>query len=92
MGGREGRGTLEVRGEEGRETESGLEVERGRVVEPLERTGVGAWTCIEMARVGRAGRGNRPRLVRGTRGVVDWDDLEAGKGGESQGQYVMEGR
>ena len=87
---------MEVRGEEGREVEPCLDLERGReAVEdmvPLDRTGVGAWTCIEMARVGRAGRGNRPRLVRGTRGVVDWDDLEAGKGGESQGQYVMEGR
>ena len=76
---------MEVRGEEGREVEPCLDLERGReAVEdmvPLDRTGVGAWTCIEMARVGRAGSGKRPRLTETVRGV-DVDKHECLRGTE----------
>ena len=55
-----------MRGEEGREVEPGLDLERGRVlggrggdIGRVDSTGVGAWICIDMASVGGA-RG-RPR-------------------------------
>ena len=84
MGGRFGRGTVEVRGEEGREVDPVLDLERGRVLAG-KGTGVGAWICIDMARVGRARSGTRPRLMESGRGVVEGDDLWAGvPRGESQ--------
>ena len=79
MGGGGGRGTVEVRGEEGREFEPCLDLERGRVVEedmgPVDKTGVGACTCIDRARVGRGGSGKRPRLMEKFRGAVGGDGL-----------------
>lgn len=72
---------LEVRGEEGREVDPGLDLERGRVlgrggdIGRVDNTGVGAWTCIDMARVGRARSGTRPRLIEGLRGEGTGEDL-----------------
>ena len=37
--------------------------------------GEGAWICIDMARVGRAGNGTRPRLMESERGEAVGEDL-----------------
>lgn len=83
MGGRLlGRGTVEVRGEEGREVDPVLDLERGRVLVGkggvmgrVDSTGVGAWICIDMARVGRARSGTRPRLMGSRRGELEGGGL-----------------
>lgn len=74
-----------MRGEEGREVEPGLDLERGRVlggrggdIGRVDSTGVGAWICIDMARVGRAGNGTRPRLMESERGEAVGEDLGVG--------------
>ncbi len=97
MGGRCGSGTVEVRGEEGREVDPGLDLERGRAlggrdgdIGRIDNTGVGAWTCIDMARVGRARSGTRPRLIEGLRGEGTGEDLGAGvMMGASRGQRMI---
>ena len=66
---------MDARGEDGREADPALEVERprelgGRVGEEGlgDMTGVGACIWIDMARVGRAGSSTRPRLMAKRRG------------------------
>ncbi len=43
----------------------------------VDSTGVGAWICIDMARVGRARSGTRPRLMERMRGEAVGEELEA---------------
>lgn len=95
IGGRCGRGTEDVRGDEGREEDGGLDLERERVLEGKggdmgleDITGVGAWTCNDMARVGSARDGTRPRLKVKVWGGTSGEDLSVVMG-SSRGQYLI---
>ena len=103
IGGRCVRGTVDARGEDGREADPALEVERprelgGRVGEEGlgDMTGVGACIWIDMARVGRARCGTRPRLIakRGEEAIGDvlWECVAMGKVWSASDRQYGEGR
>ena len=66
-------------GEAGRERDlEALRTARVFVCRGEDMMGEGAWICIDMARVGRAGNGTRPRLMESERGEAVGEDLGVG--------------